>query len=127
MTTMAARKSTNTTGTNTTGTKTTRTTEAQKGTIARVMHEFKEGELERRDGEPVTDRRQAIAIALREAGASNQESPADNRSTFRRTRAKERDTRSHATRAALYDEAKRRDIKGRSRMTRGELEQALNR
>jgi hypothetical protein len=35
---------------------------------------------------------------------------------------KERDTRSQATRAALYDEAKRRDIKGRSRMTRGELE-----
>ncbi|MET7248279.1 DUF6496 domain-containing protein [Methylobacterium sp. EM32] len=120
---MAARKSTKTTSTKTTG---TRTTEAQKGTIARVMHEFKEGELERNDGAPVTDRRQAIAIALREAGASNQESPADNRSNFRRTRAKERDTRSHATRAALYDEAKRRDIKGRSRMTRGELEQALN-
>lgn len=119
MTIMAARKSTKTTSTRTTG--------AQKGTIARVMHEFKEGELERNDGAPVTDRRQAIAIALREAGASNQESPAGNRSNFRRTRAKERDTRSHATRAALYDEAKRRDIKGRSRMTRGELEQALNR
>ena len=104
-----------------------RTTEAQKGTIARVMHEFKEGELERRDGEPVTDRRQAVAIALREAGASNQESPAGNRANFRRTRAKERDTRSHATRADLYEEAKRRAIKGRSRMTRGELEQALNR
>ncbi|TGD92752.1 DUF6496 domain-containing protein [Methylobacterium nonmethylotrophicum] len=104
-----------------------RTTEAQKGTIARVMHEFKEGELERRDGEPVTDRRQAIAIALREAGASNQESPADNRANFRRTRGKERDTRSHASRADLYAEARRRDIKGRSRMTRGELEQALNR
>ncbi len=104
-----------------------RTTEAQKGTIARVMHDFKEGELERRDGEPVTDRRQAIAIALREAGASNQESPADNRTNFRRTRVKERDTRSQATRAALYDEAKRRDIKGRSRMSRDELEQALNR
>ena len=103
------------------------TTDAQKGTIARVMHEFKEGELERNDGEPVTDRRQAIAIALREAGASNRESPADNRANFRRTRAKERDTRSHATRAALYDEARRRDIKGRSRMSRGELEQALNR
>jgi hypothetical protein len=104
-----------------------RTTEAQKGTIARVMHEFKEGELERHDGEPVKDRKQAIAVALREAGASNQESPADNRAHFRRTRAKERDTRSQATRAALYDEAKRRDIKGRSRMSRSELEQALNR
>ena len=95
-----------------------KTTDAQKGTIARVMHEFKEGEL---------NRRQAVAIALREAGASNRESPSDNRANFRRTRSKERDTRSQATRAALYDEAKRRDIKGRSRMTRGELEQALNR
>ena len=122
---MAARKSTK--STKSTKTAGTGTTEAQKRTIARVMHEFKEGELERGDGEPVTDRRQAVAIALREAGASNQESPADNRSTFRRTRAKERDTRSHATRAALYEEAKRRDIKGRSRMTRGELEQALDR
>ena len=104
-----------------------KTTDAQKGTIARVMHEFKEVELERGDGEPVTDRRQAVAIALREAGASNRESPSGNRTNFRRTRSKERDTRSQATRAALYDEAKRRDIKGRSRMTRGELEQALNR
>ncbi|MCF4128143.1 DUF6496 domain-containing protein [Methylobacterium sp. SyP6R] len=104
-----------------------KTTDAQKSTIARVMHEFKEGELERRDGEPVTDRSQAIAIALREAGASNQESPADNRANFRRTRSKERDTRSQATRAALYDEAKNRDIKGRSRMSRDELEKALNR
>ncbi|KMO38199.1 DUF6496 domain-containing protein [Methylobacterium aquaticum] len=91
------------------------------------MHAFKDGALERRDGEPVTDRRQALAIALREAGASTQESPADNRANVRRTRAKERDTRSHATRAALYDEARRRTIKGRSRMTRTELEQALNR
>lgn len=121
---MAARKTTKTAENKTTETK---TTGAQKGTIARVMHEFKAGELERRDGEQVTDRRQAIAIALREAGASNQESPSANRSNFRRTRAKERDTRSQATRAALYDEARHRDIKGRSRMTRSELEQALNR
>ncbi|MEH3145547.1 MAG: DUF6496 domain-containing protein [Methylobacterium frigidaeris] len=102
-------------------------TKAQKDTIGRVMHAFKEGELERRDGEPVTNPKQAIAIALREAGASNQESPEANRSHFRRTRRKERETRSHATRAALYDEAKRRNIPGRSRMSRGELEQALNR
>ncbi|RVU19038.1 DUF6496 domain-containing protein [Methylobacterium oryzihabitans] len=102
-------------------------TRAQKDTIGRVMHAFKEGELERNDGRPVTNPKQAIAIALREAGTSNQESPADNRATFRRTRRKERETRSHATRAALYDEAKRRDIPGRSRMSRDELERALNR
>ncbi len=80
MTIMAARKTSD--GKTTDG----KTTDAQKGTIARVMHEFKDGELERSDGEPVTDRRQAIAIALREAGASNQESPSRNRANFRSTR-----------------------------------------
>ncbi|MGY2051909.1 DUF6496 domain-containing protein [Methylobacterium sp. JK268] len=103
------------------------TTPAQKRTIERVMHEFKEGDLAQGNGRPVTNPKQAIAIALREAGASNQESPETNRSSFRRTRRKERDTRAQASRADLYAEAKRRDIKGRSRMTRGELEQALNR
>ncbi|MBY0295333.1 MAG: hypothetical protein K2X71_04725 [Methylobacterium sp.] len=104
-----------------------RTTDAQKATIARVMHAYKEGELDQRNGAPVQNPKQAIAIALREAGASNQETPAQNRATFRRTRAKERETRAEATRAALYAEAKRRNIPGRSRMSRGELEQALNR
>ncbi|WP_407520489.1 DUF6496 domain-containing protein [Methylobacterium oryzisoli] len=104
-----------------------RTTDAQKSTIARVMHAYKEGDLDQRNGEPVTNPKQAIAIALREAGASNQETPAQNRATFRRTRSKERETRAEATRAALYAEAKRRNIPGRSRMSRGELEQALNR
>ena len=37
--------------------------------------------------------RQAIAIALHEAGASNQESPADNDRTLARTKAKERSGR----------------------------------
>ncbi|MFE1598002.1 DUF6496 domain-containing protein [Methylobacterium sp. ID0610] len=104
-----------------------RTTDAQKRTIERVMHEFKEGDLAQRDGRAVTNPKQAIAIALREAGASNQDTPEQNRSTFRRTRRKERETRSEASRADLYAEAKRRDIKGRSRMSRSELERALNR
>lgn len=104
-----------------------RTTPAQKHTIERVMHEFKEGELEQRSGRRVTNPKQAIAIALREAGASNQETPEQNRSTFRRTRHKERETRAQASRADLYEEAKHRNIKGRSRMSRSELEQALNR
>ena len=44
-----------------------RQTSAQKRTVARVMHEFKHGELRRNDGAPVEDPRQAIAVALSEA------------------------------------------------------------
>lgn len=54
------------------------------------MHEFKHGELEQRDGEPVKDPKQAIAIALHEAGASNQETPAKNRKALERTKDRER-------------------------------------
>ncbi|ACA19809.1 conserved hypothetical protein [Methylobacterium sp. 4-46] len=104
-----------------------RTTPAQKQTIERVMHAFKEGDLAQNGGRPVTDPKQAIAIALREAGASNQQSPEANRASFRRTRREERAARARASRAELYAEAKRRNIPGRSRMSRGELEQALDR
>jgi hypothetical protein len=67
-----------------------RQTDAQKGTIRRVMHEFKHGELTSSTGAPVENRDQAVAIALHEAGASRDETPATNRKTFRRTRRKER-------------------------------------
>ncbi len=43
---------------------------AQERKVARVMREFKEGDLKRPDGETVTDRKQAVAIALSEAGLS---------------------------------------------------------
>ena len=50
-------------------------TESQKRTIERVMHEYKHGELksgpEGRAGK-VKSRRQAVAIALSEAGAPTQ-------------------------------------------------------
>ncbi|MGI4732843.1 MAG: DUF5872 domain-containing protein [Janthinobacterium lividum] len=39
--------------------------------------------------------------------------------------AKTRDARDHRTRAELYDEAKKRDVPGRSRMTKAELMRAL--
>ncbi len=47
----------------------------QKETVERVMHEYKHGELETGRGTPVKSRKQAVAIALHEAGATNQESP----------------------------------------------------
>lgn len=47
-----------------------KTTPRQRKTIGRVMHEYKHGELKRGRGGKVKSRKQAIAIALSEAGAS---------------------------------------------------------
>ncbi len=63
----------------------------QKETVGRVMHEYKHGELETGTGKPVKSRRQAVAIALHEAGATNQESPKKNRENLARTKKKERE------------------------------------
>ena len=63
--------------------------ESQKKTVGRVMHEFKHGELESH-GRKVTSRRQAISIALHEAGSSNEQSPAQKKRSYARTRNKER-------------------------------------
>ena len=146
-------------------------TKAQKETVERVMHEFKDGDLKiRGNGPKEKNPKQAIAIALHEAGASNQETPRENRKNLRKTKANERAGTTSAraksggsakssassksgapakrssgqrtptprerlsrhggsvadrTRAELYAEAKRRDIPGRSRMSKGELERAL--
>ena len=66
-------------------------TKNQKDTVGRVMHEYKHGELETGTGKPVKNRRQAVAIALHEAGASNQESPEKNRENLKKTKKKERE------------------------------------
>src|ERR1700751_3282201 len=63
---------------------------AQKETIERVMHEFKHGELKTARGKrKVKNAKQAVAIALNEAGASKYESPKENARNLRRTKAKE--------------------------------------
>jgi hypothetical protein len=63
----------------------------QKETVERVMHEFKHGELRSgTSGQKVKNPRQAIAIALSEAGASDQQTPKENEQHLRRTKAKER-------------------------------------
>src|SRR5215472_5671416 len=114
----------------------THQSKAQKETISRVMHEFKHGELESSNGRKVRNPKQAIAIGLREAGASRYESKEDNRKNLQRTKARERHgatTRGRSrrqddgqtTRAELYAEAKRRDIPGRSKMSKRELQRAL--
>ena len=64
---------------------------AQKKTVERVMHEFKHGELKTARGKrKVKNPKQAIAIALHEAGASKYESPKENARNLRRTKQKER-------------------------------------
>ena len=118
---------------------------AQKDTIERVMHEFKHGELRiRGTGPKVKNPKQAIAIALHEAGASNQESPKENRENLKKAKERRGDTAEaraegkksthHRTRggdgttkAELYEKAKGRHIPGRSKMSKDELERALKR
>ena len=121
---------------------------AQKKTVGRVMHEWKHGELESSRGGKVKSRRQAVAIALSEAGASNQQSPSQNRRQYSRTKAKERRgqtaqqrkegrssakrgttrrARSGPTRAQLYQQAAKRKIPGRSKMNKAQLQRALRR
>ena len=97
----------------------------QKQIVERVMHEFKEHGLEQRNGEPVTNPKQAIAIALHEAGTSNRETPEKNRANLATTRRRERDAQAGATRDSLYAEAKRRNVPGRSKMTKDQLARAL--
>jgi len=52
---------------------------SQRKTTGRVMHEFAHGELKSGKGGKVKSRRQAIAIALKEAGASKYEGKGANR------------------------------------------------
>ena len=68
------------------------TSPRQRKTTGRVMHEFKHGELKSgRGGKAgkVKSRRQAIAIALKEAGASKYESKSKNKRNLARTKRKE--------------------------------------
>lgn len=95
----------------------------QKAVVGRVMHEFKQGELEAAQGGKVRSRRQAVAIALSEAGASDRHPSARNGRRLARTTRRE----DGETRQALYAQARAAGIPGRSRMTREELRHALQR
>jgi hypothetical protein len=68
------------------------TTPRQRKTTGRVMHEFKHGELKSGPagkGGKVKSRRQAIAIALKEAGASKYESGKANKRNLAKSERKE--------------------------------------
>ena len=95
----------------------------QKAVVERVLHDFKQGRLESGSGQPVTSRRQAIAIGLSEAGVANPQRATDANSQAGATKA--RTGASGETKAALYARAKARNIPGRARMRKAELARAL--
>ena len=69
-----------------------KTSPRQRKTIGRVMHEFKHGELKsgrRGKGGNVKSRRQAVAIALSEGGASKYASKSKNRRNLGKSKRKE--------------------------------------
>jgi hypothetical protein len=69
-----------------------KSTPRQQKTIGRVMHEFEHGELKSGrggSGGKVRSRKQAIAIALSEAGASKYDSEKENKAHFARSKRKE--------------------------------------
>jgi len=153
-----------------------RTSPRQRKTTGRVMHEFKHGELKSGRGGRggrVKSRRQAIAIALRESGASKYESKRENRRNLRKyerkeargeTGQQEREGKSHVgargrressramggrnatrltargrkaartrarhdgaqTREQLYRRAKAQHIPGRSKMSKQQLQRAVD-
>jgi hypothetical protein len=64
----------------------------QRKTEGRVMHEFKHGELKSGrggKGGKVKNRKQAIAIALHEAGASKYDTPAKQKKSLAKSKRKE--------------------------------------
>ena len=100
----------------------------QKKTMERVMHEFKHGELKTAGGRKVKSQKQAVAIGLHESGSSNQETPKKNRENLKKTKSKERrgqTGRDTESKAALYAEAKKKNIPGRSKMTKDQLKRAV--
>lgn len=108
------------------------TTPEQRKILGRVMHEFEHGELySGKDGSGgrVTNRQQAIAIALEEAGASKYESEAENKKHLKETerkQAKEARSRKGPTYDELYERARKADIPGRSKMSKQQLANALH-
>lgn len=111
--------------------------EGQRETVDRVMHEYKHGELKSGGGGKggkVKSRKQAVAIALSEAGDSKKKSASQNKRSYRKTKSKEahgktamqeKEGKNARTRTELEAMARKRDIPGRSKMSKAELERAL--
>src|ERR1700716_3921242 len=88
-------------------------TPTQRKTVKRVMHEYKHGELKTaRGARKVKNPKQAIAIALSEAGASKYDTPQERAHNLRRTKAKEK-------RGETYQD----EAEGRGRRSNGKTTQ----
>jgi uncharacterized protein DUF6496 len=75
-----------------------KTSPRQRKTVGRVMHEYEHGELRSGPdgkGGKVESRKQAIAIALNEAGASKYESDSENERRLARSERKEEEGRTY--------------------------------
>ena len=100
----------------------------QKKTIEKTMRAFKEGKLDSSSGAKVKNPRQAIAIALSEAGASRKDDPKDEPAKGEsRAAATTRRRADGPTQRELYEQARRKGLPGRSRMTKAQLARALQR
>lgn len=60
-------------------------TEKQKDKVEKVMHEFKEGDLKSGSGRMVTNRKQAVAIAMSESGQSRDDKKGDKKTAPKKT------------------------------------------
>ena len=95
-----------------------KTSMSQRKTMGRVMHEYAHGELKSgRGGKAgkVKSRRQAVAIALKEAGASKYESKAENKQNLRKSKEKEATGRTYQQEA---EGKKRVGARGKRESTR---------
>src|SRR4051812_1798524 len=107
-----------------------KTSPRQRKTLGRVMHEFAHGELKsgpEGKGGKVKSRRQAIAIALKEAGASKYESKTENKRNLAKSERKEargetyqqeREGKSHVGARGRRESSRAMGVKNATRTTK---------
>ena len=107
-----------------------KTTTSQRKTTGRVMHEFKHGELKSGQGGKggkVKSRRQAIAIALKESGASKSASGRENKKNLAKSKRKEASGRTYQQEAEGKSHVGARGRKPSSKTTRGKTTKSSSR
>ena len=107
-----------------------KTTTSQRKTTGRVMHEFKHGELKSGQGGKggkVKSRRQAIAIALKESGASKMRVAARTRRTLPNPNGRKRAVSTYQQEAEGKSHVGARGRKPSSKTTRGKTTKSSSR
>lgn len=106
---------------------------ASQKKVKKVMREYKKGKLKSGSGRKVKSRKQAVAIGLSEARKSGAKVPkkktaANSRGSSKsKAASKSRGSSGGATKEQLYKQAQKKNIKGRSNMTKAQLKRALGR